>query len=205
MGLKYWVFYFLMLSHNYLKAQGVAVNNTASPPDASAMLDINSNSKGILIPRLTTAQQNQLVNPATALLIFNVDAMQFQVNTGTPAQPTWQNIVTISQKDPDTYFWKTGGNSGLPGNAFIGNADDKPLMFKTSNTLRLYIDSVSGKIGIGTSSPRSSLDITGTDALVVPVGTTAERPFQPVVGMIRFNQSTGKLEGYTTTGWVALH
>lgn len=35
--------------------------------------------------------------------------------------------------------------------------------------------------------PRASLDVVGTDAIVVPVGTKAQRPSAPVVGMIRYN------------------
>ena len=36
-----------------------------------------------------------------------------------------------------------------------------------------------------------------TDALVVPVGTTGERP-TPAAGMFRYNTTEGKFEGYTT-------
>lgn len=186
-------------------AQSVAINGNAASPDASAMLDVSSHQKGLLIPRLNTQERNQIAAPATALLIFNTDVMLFQVNTGTPAQPQWQSVVSVGQTGADKNFWKTGGNKGLADTSFIGNADDKPLYFKTNSLLRLYIDSVSTKVGIGTNSPKASLDVNATDAIVVPVGTTAQRPQQPVIGMIRFNATTGKLEGYTNTGWVALH
>jgi len=43
-------------------------------PDASAVLDITSISKGILIPRLTTAQRDVITNPTFGLLIMNVDS-----------------------------------------------------------------------------------------------------------------------------------
>jgi hypothetical protein len=185
--------------------QSVAINENAANADASAMLDVSSKQKGILIPRLTTQERNLIVTPATALLIFNTDVMQFQVNTGSAAQPLWQNIVTQNQPDAAKNFWLTGGNRNLHDTSFIGTADNKPLSFKTNNLLRLYIDSTTNKIGIGTSSPRTALDIATTDALIVPVGTTAQRPAQPVIGMIRFNAGTSKLEGYTNTGWVALH
>lgn len=194
---------FLLLSKS--NAQSVAVNSNAANADASAILDISSKQKGLLIPRLSTQERNLVSMPATALLIFNTDVMQFQVNTGTSLKPVWQNIVSVSQPDASKSFWLTSGNKGLPDTSFIGSADSKPLSFKTNNLLRLYIDSVTNKIGIGTSTPRTTLDIAATDAVIVPVGTTAQRPQQPVVGMIRFNASTGKLEGYTTTGWVALH
>jgi len=42
-------------------------------------------------------------------------------------------------------------------------------------------------------------------AIVVPTGTTAQRPATPVVGMIRFNTDTGNFEGYNGTAWVILN
>lgn len=183
----------------------VAVNAQSQAPDVSAMLDVSSSAKGVLIPRLSTAERNAIGQPATALLIFNSDAKQFQVNIGTAAQPNWQTIVSLSVQQPSKDVWQTGGNKANADSAYIGNADSKPLIFKTSDLLRLYIDPADTKIGIGTSKPRSSLDIMATDAMIVPVGTTAERPAMPVVGMIRYNATTSKLEGYTSSGWVALH
>jgi hypothetical protein len=49
----------------------VGINTDASTPDASAMLDIKSTDKGILIPRLTTTQRTAISNPATGLLVFD--------------------------------------------------------------------------------------------------------------------------------------
>lgn len=63
------------------------------------------------------------------------------------------------------------------------------------------------KVGIGTEIPRAELDVTGTGAIIVPVGPTAARPAKPVVGMIRFNTTTKKFEGYdgVGVGWQNLH
>jgi hypothetical protein len=45
---------------------------------------------------------------------------------------------------------------------------------------------------------------TNSGAIVVPVGTSTQRPATPVVGMIRFNTDTGNFEGYNGTAWVVL-
>ena len=42
-------------------------------PSSSAMLDIQSTSKGFLAPRLTSAQRDAIVNPAEGLMIYNTD------------------------------------------------------------------------------------------------------------------------------------
>jgi hypothetical protein len=53
-----------------------------STPDASAILDLSSTSKGLLMPRMTTLQQTALVSPAIGLTIFNTTIGQIQSNKG---------------------------------------------------------------------------------------------------------------------------
>jgi hypothetical protein len=45
----------------------------------------------------------------------------------------------------------------------------------------------------------------GVDATMVATGTTAERPATPAAGMIRFNTTTKKFEGFDGTNWVDLN
>ena len=60
-----------------LEAQ-VSVSSDGSPPDPSAMLDVKSTSKGVLIPRMTTAQRDAITNPAVSLLIFNITTQCYE-------------------------------------------------------------------------------------------------------------------------------
>jgi hypothetical protein len=70
-----------------------------------------------------------------------------------------------------------------------------------SNTL--VVDSSTNRVGIGNASPDVSLDIGSfTDAVHVPVGTTAQRP-TGAAGYFRYNSTTGKFEGYTDS-WGAI-
>jgi hypothetical protein len=55
----------------------VGINNDNSSPDASAMLDVKSTSKGLLIPRMTTVQKNLISSPANGLLVFDSDTNSF--------------------------------------------------------------------------------------------------------------------------------
>jgi len=54
-------------------AQNVGINETGANPNASAMLDVAANNKGILIPRLNRAQKFLINNPADGLLIYQTD------------------------------------------------------------------------------------------------------------------------------------
>jgi hypothetical protein len=197
-------FFLSFLLQYSVSAQGVAINIAALPADSSAQLDISSQEKGLLIPRLTQAQRGNISKPAKALLIYNVTQNQFEVNTGTPEQPAWEAIVTNQSGMLQNSFWKTGGNSIVTETGKFGSENNKPVEIITGNTLRLYIDTSGTRIGINTSNPKAGLHIATNDAIILPTGTTAQRPPQPVAGMIRFNNETGKLEGYTSQGWKSL-
>ena len=46
--------------------------------------------------------------------------------------------------------------------------------------------------------------MTGTGAIDVAAGTTAQRPGSPNTGMFRYNSTTNQFEGYTNAGWGAI-
>jgi hypothetical protein len=64
-------------------AQSVGINSDGSAPNGSAMLDVNSTTKGFLAPRLTAAQKAAISSPATGLLVYQTDgANGFYYYTG---------------------------------------------------------------------------------------------------------------------------
>ncbi len=77
-------------------AQNVAISNDGSEPDPSAMLDVISTDKGILIPRIPFA--NRTVNPATGLLIYQTDSVPgfYYFNGG-----EWIKMADFAQTDWD--------------------------------------------------------------------------------------------------------
>ena len=72
----------------------MAINTDGAVPDTSAMLDIKSTSKGVLIPKMTRAQRLAIAGPATGLLIFQTDDTHgFYYNAGTAHTPNWKSII----------------------------------------------------------------------------------------------------------------
>jgi hypothetical protein len=63
----------LILSTGLTFAQGVGINADGSAPDNSAMLDVKSTDKGLLIPRMTAAQRASIINPAAGLMVYQTD------------------------------------------------------------------------------------------------------------------------------------
>ena len=56
--------------HMYAQ-QNVGIGTTT--PDASSMLDVTSTSKGMLVPRMTTAQRTAIAAPTNGLLVYDTN------------------------------------------------------------------------------------------------------------------------------------
>ena len=63
---------FYAKSQNTFPSSGSAGIGTTSP-NASALLEVKSTKKGVLIPRMTNTQRNAIASPAQGLLIFQTD------------------------------------------------------------------------------------------------------------------------------------
>lgn len=80
---------------NQSKAQSVAINSTGNIADTSAILDLTSTAKGILVPRMTAAQKAAIYQPATGLMVYQTDGTAgFYYNSGTAGSPVWNLLQT---------------------------------------------------------------------------------------------------------------
>lgn len=61
----------LLLGHTLSAQGGVAINTTGGSADNSAMLDVKSNNKGMLIPRVSTLARNTIPDPAAGLMVYD--------------------------------------------------------------------------------------------------------------------------------------
>ncbi len=115
----------LFIAFNFSSKGQVSINNTGNEPNASAMLDISSTNKGLLIPRMTRQQRQSISNPANGLLVFETDnsTMGFYYFNGN----VWQKLE-IAGSD-----WGLQGNSGTNSGNFIGTTDAVDLNFKVNN------------------------------------------------------------------------
>src|SRR6056297_1655110 len=108
-------------------------------PDSSAVLDLKSNNKGVLIPRLTSAQIQSIENPdpSEGLLVYCTDLAIFCYYNGTywMALPAWGWRLDLG--DPSGFGQKIS--------AHILNSDTK--------------------VGIGTNTPASKFTVTGNASI----------------------------------------
>ena len=92
-------------------------------PDPSAALDIASASKGILAPRLTSAQKNAIADPAPGLTVYDTDLKQYTYWDGT----TWvlpEVRVIIPPRQYGIVGYPEVEVTGADGNREVLEADD---------------------------------------------------------------------------------
>lgn len=79
--MKYILFSLSLISCSFLFSQ-VKIGDNPNSIDASAILEIESTDKGLLMPRLTTLQRDAVASPATGLMLFNTDLGCLQIYNG---------------------------------------------------------------------------------------------------------------------------
>src|SRR4030095_6626325 len=129
----------IFLQVSIVKAQSVGINADGSAPNASAMLDVNSPTKGMLIPRVALTATNvagPVISPLTSLLIYNTATAGSGVTAVSPGFYFWNGAgwEKISSGSSVLNAWSLTGNAGTtPGVNFIGTTDEQPLAFKVNN------------------------------------------------------------------------
>jgi len=77
---KLFIIYLAAISCKEIQAQSVGIGTNA--PNASAQLDITSTTKGMLIPRMTTAQRTAITAPANGLMVYDTNLTSFYFYNG---------------------------------------------------------------------------------------------------------------------------
>lgn len=129
--------------------QSIGISNTGVTPDASAMLDVRSTDKGLLVPRMTSSDRGSIANPATGLIVYQMDgASGFYYNGGSPQSPSWVLLIAGPIKGSDIASGvQTTTNTTLA----LGNNNNNPA------ELRLLEPSSSGTNYTSfTAQPQSS-------------------------------------------------
>jgi trimeric autotransporter adhesin len=148
--LRVGAFMLLLLSALNSVAQSENVGIGTTKPDNSALLDLTSTSKGLLIPRMTLAQRGGIKSPATGLMVYQIDFFTgFYFFDGA----TWKSLYArnidgaaltsepATTKTSSDGSWAIGGNSGLNADInFLGTLDTTSLVFKVNNYRSGLID-----------------------------------------------------------------
>ncbi len=147
-------------------------------PDNSALLELQSTTKGLLIPRMTQQERDALSQPAAGLLIYNTTTGSFQYNFGSKTAPQWVTMLWNGNNDNGSaprIFWSLRGNDSVQANEFLGTINDAPLVLKSNNTTRMVL-SPTGDVNIaGRVSIRGSLNLDSAETPLLMNGTAGFR------------------------------
>lgn len=144
--------------HFTASSQSVSINTDGSTAHASAMLDVKSTTKGVLIPRMSKTERNAIASPATGLMVFQnaPDSVGFYYYDGT----TWLWLAAANS----SVGWLITGNNGTDSAInFLGTLDNKPLMLRQNNLPMGQLNSKMHNyfIGGGSGSNNTSTQNTG--------------------------------------------
>ena len=152
------VMVFITALPHLASSQSLSINTDGSTAQASAMLDVKSLTKGLLIPRMSRTERDAIAAPAMGLMIFQnaPDSIGFYFYNGS----SW--LWLLSYSNTDSLTWKTRGNAGTnTASNFIGTTDNVPLAFRVNNAEKMRLIS-NGNVGIGVPVPVVALDVAGS-------------------------------------------
>lgn len=138
--MKYLFTILMIYLTNVLLSQNVGINGSAAVPDASAMLDVSSSNKGLLIPRValtSTTDVTTIPSPQTSLMVYNTNASM------------------------------TGGGVGYyfyDGSAWRGLGNGKQMIFHSSNSYNGFIQTVNSGLSYIFAPPTGVYSTAGETA-----------------------------------------
>ncbi|HOZ89467.1 MAG TPA: hypothetical protein PLU85_01240 [Bacteroidia bacterium] len=185
----------VLLNTNSAFAQGVGINNPT--PDATALLDLTSTTKGLLIPRMMTFQRLSIPAPANGLMVYDITLNAFYYSDN----GIWK---------PMDNSWQLNGNTATnPVTDFIGTTDFTPLVFRTNGfeAMRITQD---GRIGINQPfSPafNAILDIQSNDkGILIPRMSSPLRSniSSPPDGLLVYDSGSNEFYYSISSVWMRL-
>ncbi|MEO6540377.1 MAG: hypothetical protein ABIN74_05280, partial [Ferruginibacter sp.] len=136
-------FLFVEIAHG----QSLAINTDGSAANASALLDIKSNAKGVLVPRMLKTERNAIGSPAPGLLVYQngPDSVGFYFYNGS----SWLWMATaVNAAD-----WGTTGNAGTDTSInFLGTTNNMPLRLKQNSQWLGQFNANNGTFFLGNNS-----------------------------------------------------
>jgi len=182
---------------------GAAINSSGNSADASAGLDIQFNDKGLLIPRMTTAERdNNILNPADGLLIYNTSTQCLEVF----AYNVWQALGCANCPFPSSAGSISGSASVCQGQSLVSYT--VPIINNAATYIWAYTGSgvtINGTtnnitLDFAANATSGNLTVKGNNQCGDGVSSPA---FQINVNSIPSNPSSGShIAGQTQIEWL---
>lgn len=181
---KRYILFILLIAIYARTLSQTSISDDGSAPDQSAILDVKSTNKGILVPRMTQTQRNAIASPAEGLLVYQTDgnAGFYFIKSGIWTAITAGSNANIDflSKNNDTIQVEKG--SGFKANSIISNKIKSNSRILIKNDIHIKSDLISH----GTIKP----------GVATSVICNSEN-----VGSIRYNPTEGCMEFCNNNKW----
>lgn len=211
---KLFLFGFLsLISFVVVKAQNVGIGTTT--PHSSAMLDVSSTNKGLLIPRMTSVQRSAISTPANGLMVYDTDTKSVWYFNGS----SWTNMAAAGSGGLNLPFEQSVnisgtafrisngalGNTAIHGESYFGTGirgkSNEGIAISAENTLGTALKASSSS-GFAIEASSVSADavkaasangnaVYGTTNAVSKAGVRGEATVDGANGIYGFNSASG--------------
>jgi hypothetical protein len=163
----------LSFSNHKIAAQSMGISSTSITPDASSILEMRTTTKGVLIPRMTTAERDLISLPANGLMVYNTSTSRFNFYNGS----AW--VILVS--DSAVYLSVDAGSTLTTSSTSDVVISD---MTQTASETATYLVLFNGQVtipaannteGINTATLASDLNLIYADIIAIPV-TSSTHP-----------------------------
>ena len=151
----------------FTKAQSVAVNTDGTTAHGSSIFDAKSTNKGLLIPRMTSAQRSAIVSPALGLLVFDTDTKTIWAYNGT----LWTNLTSTG-----------GGSLTLPFDQTVNMA---------STVFRIENNGTGNVLQLGSLGGATGLNVYTTNGFGMSVNTSNN------IGILATSHTSNAIHAFT--------
>jgi len=156
----------------------ISINEAGISPDASAVLDISSTEKGLLIPRMNSSSRLAISNPAEGLLVYDNSKKIFYYYTNSTWQALGYSVFDISEG-----VVHPGSSVDLDMDDFVFGSSQKDYDGNSNHASRFFFDKSKSAFRAGfTSGENWDVDSLGTYSFATGYDTKVTGSFGAAFG-----------------------
>jgi len=194
----------------------VEVGGDGSSADGTIQLNCSQNSHGIKLasPPHSAAQSYTLTFPQTAPAANKLLQTDGSGNLSFSSDLTIDSLTMSGSGNVTFTAATTLALNANTGGTIVVNDGSNNADFRVEsdgNANMIFVDAGNDKVGIGMSNPASTLDVTGNvkisganELLLGSMTTTQRNALTAANGMIIYNSTDNKFQGYENGGWANL-